>query len=401
MTIDEHIFICTMLSYFSNWQVFLFKGETLVKRISNSPLPFNTAENITNKIFSTKTNFSVIDDGLYFYGIAKYTSPTEEIVTYVIGPVPTSDIDRPECLRILQRLGEPREYLDPLYDYLSYATKFTSDNFNKIFFTLSYLFTKDTNIDPLDYFGNNMTTAETLDIQPPPKKSKTRATARPHNSWEFEQKLYSLVEEGNVNELTNLSLNGWSVNFEIGKLANSSLRQTKNITIVSTVLASRAAIRGGVSPETAYSMSDHFIQTAESTDSLDKLNALSSKILLDFTKKVADEKYGLKGNKLAIQVKEFIQKNIDMRVTTEDVAQTLNINRTQLCNKFKHITGKTLAVFILELKIEDAKRLLKTTNKSLSEISYHLAFSSQSHFQNTFKRLTGITPAQYREENYI
>ena len=62
------------------------------------------------------------------------------------------------------------------------------------------------------------------------------------------------------------------------------------------------------------------------------------------------------------------------------------------CNRIKlNITD-----FIIKSKIRDAKRLLRYSNRSLSEISTHLCFSSQAYFQTVFKKSTGMTPNEYR-----
>jgi len=57
----------------------------------------------------------------------------------------------------------------------------------------------------------------------------------------------------------------------------------------------------------------------------------------------------------------------------------------------------TVNTFITERKIDEAKRLLETSNQTVSQISAFLGFSSQSYFQNVFKKSTGMTPAKYRE----
>ena len=59
--------------------------------------------------------------------------------------------------------------------------------------------------------------------------------------------------------------------------------------------------------------------------------------------------------------------------------------------------GFTVSTFITRCKLEEARRLLQYTNKPLSVISNYLCFSSQSHFQNTFKKKFGVTPLQYRK----
>lgn len=74
-----------------------------------------------------------------------------------------------------------------------------------------------------------------------------------------------------------------------------------------------------------------------------------------------------------------------------------NIRKIYLCNQFHKQTGITLTQYILNEKIIESQRLLRFTNKSISEIALHLAFSSQSHFQTVFKKYTGITPNRFRD----
>ena len=61
-------------------------------------------------------------------------------------------------------------------------------------------------------------------------------------------------------------------------------------------------------------------------------------------------------------------------------------------------TGESLTDFILKEKTEEAKRLLRYSDKSLTAISNYLGFSSQSHFSRVFKKYTQRTPGEYREK---
>ena len=71
-----------------------------------------------------------------------------------------------------------------------------------------------------------------------------------------------------------------------------------------------------------------------------------------------------------------------------------------LCERFHHETSVTINDFIVELKIEEAKRLLLLTDKPIAQISEYLGFSSQSYFQNVFRKMTGLTPNTFRSERF-
>lgn len=69
-----------------------------------------------------------------------------------------------------------------------------------------------------------------------------------------------------------------------------------------------------------------------------------------------------------------------------------------MMKRFKEELGIHIGSFITRCKLEEAKSLLAYSKKSLAEISSYLCFSSQSYFQNVFKKQYGITPMQYREK---
>ena len=71
------------------------------------------------------------------------------------------------------------------------------------------------------------------------------------------------------------------------------------------------------------------------------------------------------------------------------------MSRPYLSAKFKKEAGKTLTDFIWKEKTEEAKRLLRYSDKSLSSIGAYLGFSSPAHFSRVFKKYTGKTPSEY------
>ena len=75
------------------------------------------------------------------------------------------------------------------------------------------------------------------------------------------------------------------------------------------------------------------------------------------------------------------------------------LSRPYLSSKFRQETGQTLTDFILKEKTEEAKRLLRYSEKSLSAISAYLGFSSHGHFARVFKKYAGMTPGEYREKH--
>ena len=91
---------------------------------------------------------------------------------------------------------------------------------------------------------------------------------------------------------------------------------------------------------------------------------------------------------------EEVLKTVAQRA--EEMARALYMSRPYLSAKFKEETGETLTDFILKEKTEEAKRLLRYSDKSSTAIAAYLAFSSLSHFSRVFKKHAGLTPGEYR-----
>ena len=216
-----------------------------------------------------------------------------------------------------------------------------------------------------------------------------------HNTLALEQTLMQMITKGDVGALCEWLSHAPSVRG--GIIANDALRQLKNTFIVTATLSSRAAIKGGLDAEDALSLSDDYIKKCELlSDSLQIVN-LQYHMVLDYTRRVERVRLGRNPSKLLMQVTNYVQHNLSKPMNVEEMAKDMFISRTHLAAKFKCETGFTLTEFILKEKIEEAKRLLRYSDKSLAIIGQYLGFSSQSHFAKVFKKHTGKTPREYRE----
>lgn len=215
-----------------------------------------------------------------------------------------------------------------------------------------------------------------------------------HNTLDLEQSLMQMIEKGDVGALCEWLSRAPSVRG--GVIANDALRQLKNTFIVTATLASRAAIKGGMDAEDALSLSDEYIRKCELMSEVRAIVNLQYHMVLDYTRRVERVRIGKTPSKLLMQVTNYVQHNLSKPMDVDALAKALFISRTHLAAKFKEETGITLTDFILGEKIQEAKRLLCYSNKSLALIADYLGFSSQSHFTKTFKKYSGQTPGEYR-----
>jgi YSIRK-targeted surface antigen transcriptional regulator len=215
-----------------------------------------------------------------------------------------------------------------------------------------------------------------------------------HNTYHLEEKIMNIISHGDIYALKELV--SFMPAIRPGVLSSDALRQAKNTFIVTTTLASRAAIRGGMDINESFSISDGYIQKCDLLNSLDKISQLQFHMIYDYTEKVSKIRIGKEPSKFLIDVSNYIQKHISEPIDIQKMADEFYFSRTYLATKFKKETNDTLSNYILKAKVEEGKRLLRYSDKSISSIGFYLGFSSQSHFSNVFSKYVKISPNEYR-----
>jgi AraC-like DNA-binding protein len=93
-----------------------------------------------------------------------------------------------------------------------------------------------------------------------------------------------------------------------------------------------------------------------------------------------------------------MNENYTVGVSCTELSDLIKMDKYRFIRNFKAQTGKTPYEYLLDLKIEKAKKMLKLNDCSITEISMLCGFSSHSHFTSTFKKKIGISPTKYRQE---
>lgn len=218
-----------------------------------------------------------------------------------------------------------------------------------------------------------------------------------HNqSYVIEEQFLKLVRTGDCEGFKNFAYN--TSNFHAGVTGSTALRQLKNNIIITTTLCTRAAIEGGLDYDTAYQLSDYFIQASERLTSADSLNNLLAKVSYTFAEKVAHSKTPVTSDGRIQKAIQYIQQNTNQHLTVGDVADYVGFSKSYFSAYFKKTLGFSVSAFILRCKLEEGRELLQYTDKSISTISEFLCFSSQSHFHTAFKKQFGMTPSEYRKQ---
>ena len=98
------------------------------------------------------------------------------------------------------------------------------------------------------------------------------------------------------------------------------------------------------------------------------------------------------------EIIEYLDNNFSEKITLEELAFLFRTNRSTLCKEFRAATNKSLGAYLADKKIQAIKKLLLQKEKSITQIAYDLNFDSVPYFCEFFKRQTGITPSQYRQQ---
>ena len=223
---------------------------------------------------------------------------------------------------------------------------------------------------------------------------QTKENEQHNQTYAIEEQILKLVRTGNYKGFNNIEFS--DSNYHLGVTGSTALRQLRNDIIITTTICTRAAIEGGLDYDSAYQLSDYFIQSSERLSSVERLYDLLSKVGSSFAEKVANSKTPVSTDGCIQKAIRYIQQNTNQHLTVGDVASYVGFSKSYFSAYFKKTLGFSVSAFILRCKLEEGKELLQYTNKSISTISTFLCFSSQSHFQTAFKKQFGITPAEYR-----
>lgn len=221
-----------------------------------------------------------------------------------------------------------------------------------------------------------------------------------HLGYDREMEFYTAVKDGDFSKLKKIMLP--LENAHLGRLSSNPLRNLKYHLIITTAMITRFCIEGGLSSETAYTLSDIYIQQVDSCSDEDSINILHREIVFDFAdrmKKLKTETHP-DMSRATIKATDYIYDHLQEKISLDEIASAAGLNKTYLCALFKKETGLTIQNYVMKLRIEAAKNMLIYADYSSTAISSYFMFSSHSHFIRTFRKFTGMTPDEYRRKNY-
>ncbi len=176
------------------------------------------------------------------------------------------------------------------------------------------------------------------------------------------------------------------------------VRNLKNYCVITNTLLRKAAEQGGVHPIYIDSMSSGFALKIEQLSSPAAAPALIGEMAQSYCRLV--RKHATKGYSSPIQKAVIlIEGDLSGDLSLTRLARELNVNSSYLSTLFKKETGSTVTDYIVNRRISHAKHLLSSTRLQVQTVGQLCGFEDVHYFSKVFKRLTGFTPKQFRQNH--
>lgn len=396
MKIDDLKYLSTTIGNLAGIPIRIYKNKTKIFYYSFVKLPKDPIIPYNERVLEISEHVGYfITPRFHYYGVLN--SGEYKIV---LGPSRQWTANKTDLTELAFECDVPQDETEEFVNAMENLVALPLDSVLQTLCSVNFVLNKEklSLADITIYDDEQLRLSEKLDAEQTAKhydsEVKLSNDEAVHNTLTLEQTIMNFVRHGDVSALKEWIKSAPAV--RPGKLSSDTLRQLKNTFIVTATLVSRSAIRGGMDANDALSLSDAYIQKCELLSAVEAIVNLQFHMVLEYTERVERLKLGKTPTKLLTDIANYVQKHLTEPVNIEALSKAVFVSRTHLAVKFKKETGMTLTEYVLKEKIEEGKRLLRYTDKSLSAIAAYLGFSSQSHFSNVFRKYAGYLPSEYR-----
>ncbi|MFN8712978.1 MAG: GlxA family transcriptional regulator [Bacteroidota bacterium] len=103
-------------------------------------------------------------------------------------------------------------------------------------------------------------------------------------------------------------------------------------------------------------------------------------------------------DEVVLKAQEYIEKNVTQKFSVDELAATVAVGRRSFERRFKLATNNTVLEYMQRVKIEAAKRSFESSRKNISEVMFDVGYTDTKAFRTIFKKITGLSPAEYRNK---
>ena len=229
-----------------------------------------------------------------------------------------------------------------------------------------------------------------------------------HLDYNNEFGLYYAITDGNEKEVNDVKKKHKKALSDIqarglrlpGSLSSNPLQNSRYHFVIMAALISRICVDTGLDREISYILCDIYINRADKSTSLEALDELRDELISTYTQLMQSVKKHDIGSHLINKCVDYIKKNLNKKLTLEEIAEEMQLSPSYLSKLFQKEMGISISAYIKKQKIITSARMLEFTEYKITDIAEYFEFSSQSHYTALFKKEFGVTPKQYRDVHY-
>ncbi len=217
-----------------------------------------------------------------------------------------------------------------------------------------------------------------------------------HLSYEREMAFFQSIKDGDPDEAKRL-FKPFNCE-EMGKLSEDNLRNLKYHLTITVAFITRYCIEGGMEMEAAYNLSDIYIRSIDKCRTEEEIRLLHREVVDDYAQRMQIIRKQNRYPRAVTACLDYIYDNLHTKITLEKLSEITALSPSYLSKLFHKEVGIPISAYITRKRIQAAENMLKFSEYSCLEISDYLCFSSESHFIQVFRKHTGYTPKNYREQ---
>lgn len=359
----------------------IYGNHTIEHDYSHIPL------NMTAAIFESDSPIGLYDENQFLVG---RVFSSRDGAAVLIGPVRLGELTKSDIDLVMQKYSMPQTLRPSIERFLLSTPVMPPENFVMLLSAFNLVFNEK--IVPVKDFWKTDNRPEKLRED----YIDTVDIVQPRTSGDYEETLRYYIKNGMADEIENLRFEDYQG--IVGTLGPSQLRSMKNSLIILNSMCLRAAISGGLDSETAYTLGELYVKRIENAQSILDLGKLSQIIKRDYCLRVKRVRAPQIENLYVLKASEYIQEHLYKKITAQELSEHVGVTPEYLSLLFRQNLNASIPQYITRQKVLEAKKLLRFTDKSLAEIAALLCFSSQSYFQQQFRKVRGLTPAEYRKK---
>jgi len=345
-------------------------------------------------------------DNLFVYNVVYYKDNKQTSIALIAGPI-LSQIPNNESLnRIILNKSLPYNKKNEFIGLLNNLPLATSERINQLGKLLLALCKTDTDswiTSRQEIHGNANSTEKSRLVNLNNSNNTELRESELHAMYKFSTLLMDKIIHGDVNGIIEVISEYLNLFLSLDSVVDNN-RSLKNRSIMICSIACHFAIQSNVPYERMINNLWRSIIELEKLKAANDILVQMSATIEGFAHAVStlsNNGYSLYINRVINYIKGHLSENI----TLKKLAAYVQISPVYLSSLIKKETNHSLSFHINLCRIEESKRLLVYSNKSMQEIAYDIGYTYQTHYNTVFKKFEGQTPLAYRKnmgtKNYV